>query len=96
MPVPQSERQHQSIRYLFKKKTMNSYKDLKKRLIYDFSTLRKIAVTNIFRYFCSRQKRMKKWFSKVESTMQKELELTKFIHFKRVTQTAMLALLNGP
>ena len=27
--------------------------------------------------------------------MTKELELTKFIHFKRITKTALLALLNG-
>lgn len=91
----QPESETKSVKFLFAKKTTQSHKDLKSKIVYDFGSLHKIVVMSTIRYFCSRQTKYKKWLQKVKSVMQKELDLSKFIHFTRLTRTAMLALLNG-
>lgn len=78
------EKKKQSVKFLQRGKSISSYKELKRRLVHDFGALQKIALVNCARYFCTRQTKYKKWLTKVENTMQKELELTKFVHFGRL------------
>lgn len=91
----QSEVENSSVRYLYDRSSIQSRTELRRKIVYDFSSLHKIAVMKTLRYFCSRQTKYKQMLTKVRSVMQKELDLSKFINFKRLTRTAMLALLNG-
>lgn len=64
-------------------------------MVYDFKNLNKIALLGFFRYFCTKQTKYKKWLRKIEGVIDKELDFAKFIHFKRVTKTAIVALLSA-
>ena len=68
---------------------------LQDKIVYDFKNLQKIVLLSFIRYFCTKQTKYKKWLRKIEGVIDKELDFAKFIHFKRITKTAMVALLSS-
>ena len=92
---PSQPKLTQSIDYLFAKADDKGKLKLQDKIVYDFKNLQKIALLGFFRYFCTKQTKYKKWLRKIEGVIDKELDFAKFIHFKRITKTAMVALLSS-